>query len=169
MWPKIGSKKACFALDKQAKPLTCIQWTKAIVRKLLSGYSWRNLNHQSVQERLERHLHEVLSDRVSGIGLQIFECCVTSIQLPDRLLETCRRKEELKEYADVLGTELVQLMPDLIQLQLINTMDKHGGTPIFLTNPNFSHTSASSEASTLHQRLEFAHIIPTQEEVSIVQ
>ena len=31
MWPKIGSKKACFALDKQAKPLTCIQWVNVEV------------------------------------------------------------------------------------------------------------------------------------------
>ena len=38
MWPKIGSKKACFALDKQAKPLTCIQWFKLIVQNAVRDF-----------------------------------------------------------------------------------------------------------------------------------
>jgi hypothetical protein len=140
---------------------------KSVVRKLVSHYSWRTLNRQSVQERLERHLCEVLSELVAGVGLRITECCVTNIQLPDHLLETRMRMEELKDYADVLRTDFVQLMPHLTKLQLINTMDKHGGTPVILTAPDFSHNSTSPEPPTLHQRLEFAHIIPTQEEVSI--
>ena len=113
-----------------------VNWqTEYVLRKLIGNYTWQDLNQEEVQKRLERQLAQTLADRVKMVGLKINGACFVKIQLPTNLQHTLVKAEEnqietrvratiLKDYFEIFGDNLAQAMPQIIQWELLNTLQK---------------------------------------------
>ncbi len=113
-----------------------LHWqTEYVLRKLITNYTWQDLGYKEVQERIERQLAQTLADRVKMVGLKINGACLVRAELPDNLqntlvkaqenqIETRGRANILKDYFEIFGDNLAQAMPQIIQWELLNTLQK---------------------------------------------
>ena len=113
-----------------------LHWqTEYVLRMLVTHYTWQDLSHEEVQKRLERQLTQTLADRVKIVGLKINGACLLKTELPVNLqqalvktqenqIETQGRATILKKYFEIFGDNLTQAMPQIIQWELLNTLQK---------------------------------------------
>jgi hypothetical protein len=119
-----------------------LRWrTEHILRQLLAGCAWRDLNQEASQERLERRLTQTLAERVKIIGLNIYAVCLIQTELPAELQQTIIQTERdrleprgralvLKEYLELFGH---QAMSHIVQWELLNVLRRNGQPNIILT------------------------------------
>jgi regulator of protease activity HflC (stomatin/prohibitin superfamily) len=136
-----------------------LKWrTEHTLRSLLAGCTWRDLGREETQPRLERRLTQTLADILKGIGLKINFVYLVKTELPTHLQSTLVQTEQnglesrsralvLKEYFDLFGHNLFQVMPYIVQWELLNTMQKNGKVQVLLTS-----SALSSDGQNLDSR-----------------
>ncbi len=122
-----------------------LQWqAEYVLRLLTSQYSWKELNRDEIQKRLERQFTQTLAAHLKIIGLNIFSVCLVKTELPVDLQEAIIRAERdtieaqgrakvLSSYFEIFGNSLAKAMPYIIQWELMNTIHKHGDPTVLLT------------------------------------
>jgi len=122
-----------------------LQWqTEYVLRMLVAHYPWRELSREEVQQRLERQLTQTLADRLKRIGLTVIAGCLVKTELPVQLQKSLIQAEEdiveaqgraavLKSYLEIFGNNLPQVMPYIMQWELLNTI--HKNNPQILLTP----------------------------------
>lgn len=127
-----------------------LHWqTEYVLRKLVANYTWQELGYKEVQERIERQLAQTLADRVKMVGLNVNGACLLKTELPDNLqqtlveteanqIETRGRAAILKDYFEIFGDNLAQALPQIVQWELLNTLQK--------TNPQVLLSAANLTA-----------------------
>ena len=135
-----------------------LQWrTESVLRPLLAGYPWQRLNGEEVQQRLERQLTCTLADRLQKIALDIMSVSLVKIELDEDVQRTIIRAERdvieargrvmvLKEYFETFGHNLPQVMPHIIQWELLNLLHKNGQPQLLLAMSGLSAQSSAPEA-----------------------
>jgi hypothetical protein len=133
-----------------------LQWqTEHVLRMLVAHYPWRELSREEVQQRLERQLTQTLADRLKRIGLTVMAGCLVKTELPVQLQRSLIQAEEdvveaqgrvavLKGYLEIFGNNLPQVMPYIMQWELLNTIHKHN-PQILLTPAAFTDKAALLE------------------------
>jgi regulator of protease activity HflC (stomatin/prohibitin superfamily) len=120
-----------------------------VLRRMLAGYSWRELGQRTFQQRLEQELSQTLVDHLKGFGLKVTSVCLVQTELPDNLQNTIVQAEQdsleprgralvLKEYAGIFGGPLSQAMPYIVQWELLSLLHKNGLPQLFLTSSDLS-------------------------------
>lgn len=125
-----------------------LQWrTEAVLRSLLTAYSWCDLKKQAVQQQLQRHLTRVVGDLVQVVGLAIMEIYLLKMEFPVELQESLiqagrdgveakGRAIVLKEYLDIFGANLPEAMPHVLRWELMNLLNKKGHLQLLLATSN---------------------------------
>lgn len=111
----------------------------------MANYPWRDLNRETIQQRVERQIVYTLDEALGFVGLKLVLACLVNIALPDRLQRTLVRAEQdaagalgralaLQKYLDVFGDEMPRLMPYITQWELLNVMPDHSHIQFLLTD-----------------------------------
>ncbi len=134
-----------------------LEWrTESVLRQLVVSYGWRDLSHQPVRKRLERHLTQTLASVVKNIGLNVMTICLVKTELPIRLQKTMVQAEMdgieargrtavLREYLDIFSQDLPQTMQQIVQWELLNMLHKKGDPHLLLTSSSLSLDNFSTE------------------------
>jgi hypothetical protein len=124
----------------------CLQWrAEQVLRRELAGHTWPELGRQTVQEELERQLSQTLANYLQEFGLRIISVCLLKTELPDNLQETIVEAQRdgleprgralaLQDYANIFGPNLSQVMPYIVQWEVLSVLRKNGHSPLLLTN-----------------------------------
>lgn len=127
-----------------------LQWqTEYVLRLMVAQYTWRKLNREEIQQRLERHLAQILGDRLKVVGLKIMGVCLVKTELPAGLQHTFIQAEKdaieaegrakvLKSYFEIFGPNLAKVMPHIIQWEVVNAVHKKGDAKALLASDGIS-------------------------------
>ncbi len=126
-----------------------------ILRKLIAVHPWQNLAGENTRERIERQLKQTLADRLGFVALSVLSINLVKIEIPSNLQETLifaqqeqiearARAKVLKHYLKIFGSNLPQVMPYIIQWELLNTVHKNN-PQILLTGAGLSINGAVTE------------------------
>jgi hypothetical protein len=114
-----------------------IRWqTEYVLRQMVAQQSWQRLNQENVQKRVERQLKEALADRLAFVGLRAVNAAFVSIELPQDLqqaiveaerefIEATGRAKLLEVYRKIFGENLSQVMPLVVQWELLNSIHQN--------------------------------------------
>ncbi len=138
---------------------------KTVLRKIVSEYSWEDLARQSIQQRLERHFCGSLSDHVVSSGLEITQCYISKIRLPEALQKTIVKNIEdsmntrqklaaLDSYTQALGIGTMEAL-----MHVSNSVPQVMVVKSDLSEPYSHHEDMS------HLALRLASLTPPKEEV----
>lgn len=123
-----------------------LRWrTEYVLRPLIAAYGWRELGQPVIQQRVERHLRQTLTDLVQPVGLSLPAASLVKVGLPAELqqtllqaerdsLEPLGRAEVLKRYVELFGPDLAEAMPYIVQWEVLNALHKEGHLQILLTD-----------------------------------
>jgi hypothetical protein len=125
--------------------LHVLRWqTEYVVRRLIANYSWQDIGRENVQSRLERQLTWTLAERLRGVGVNLSGVCLIRAVLPISLEKTLLRTVQdrvdvqgrlavLQEYQKLLGPNLPQIMPYLVQWELLTMLHRSGNLQLLST------------------------------------
>lgn len=148
--------------------VSVLEWRlEHISRSLIATYSWREISKQKVQEQLERLLTQTLAGYMANIGMKVSGVFLIKIELPTDLQNTILQTERdgieprgralvLKEYFEIFGTDLPQVMPYIVQWETLNVLHKNGKAQFLLTHSGLTsapngHFSGNGSAQPLLQ------------------
>ena len=127
-----------------------IRWqTEYVLRLLIAQQPWQQLNQEAIQQRVERHLVQTLADRLVFVGLRVMNISLVQVELPADLqqsiveaeqdyIEAAGRARILEQYKQVFGDTLTQVMPLIVQWELLNSIHKNQPN-ILLSVPNLGN------------------------------
>lgn len=125
--------------------LHVLRWqTEHVLRRLVADYSWQDIGRENVQPRLERQLTWTLAERLRGVGINLSGACLIKLALPIGLEKTLVRAAQdkvevqgrlavLQEYQKLLGPNLPQVMPYLVQWELLTILHRSGNLQLLST------------------------------------
>lgn len=125
--------------------LHVLRWqTEHVLRRLVADYSWQDIGRENIQPRLERQLAWTLAERLRGIGVNLSGVCLIKLTLPIGLEKTLVRAVQdkvevqgrlavLQEYQKLLGPNLPQVMPYLVQWELLTMLHRSGNLQLLST------------------------------------
>ncbi len=128
-----------------------------VLRPLVAGYTWSNLEQSSIRQRLERQLTQTIADRLSVIGLNVISVSIIKMELPPTLQQAVIRTEKeivaakgratvLEEYAAVFGSDLSQAMPSILQWELLHQLGKNNKAQHLLLSSGLSLGTTATDA-----------------------
>lgn len=127
-----------------------VHWrTEAVVRRLFGRYHWRDLKTEPAQVELEQQISQALVERLAMLALEVMAVTLVKTELDARLqktivgaaqdgIEAGGRAEVLKQYFDLFGDRLSQVMPYIVQWELLNTLHKKGNPQLLLAASGLS-------------------------------
>jgi hypothetical protein len=125
--------------------LQVLRWqTEHVLRQMMADYSWQDIGRENVKSRLERQLAWTLAERVRGVGVNLTSVCLIKQALPVGLEKTLVRAVQdrvevqgrlavLQEYQKLLGPNLPQAMPYLVQWELLTMLHRSGNLQLLST------------------------------------
>jgi regulator of protease activity HflC (stomatin/prohibitin superfamily) len=148
--------------------------TEYRLRSLLAGCAWQDLSREETQSRVERRLTQTLADALKGIGLKIITVWLVKTELPADLQQTLvqieqdnlasqRRSIVLKEYFDLFGNNLPQVMPYIIQWELLGMLWENSNPDLILTSNSLSLDQGTSTIESIQPVLQMRLPMPTRD------